>query len=124
MAEPELAGTQIAKGKDAKAKALLQRLHAHSSGEEFVEKEYLEICDQIAAEKEQREPTWAEIARRPSWRKRILLTIGLQVFTQTTGVSEILVCPYISRPSKVDFFCRPPRSTAFNIVRLRVLSPS
>lgn len=47
----------ISKGRKDQAMKVLQRLHQKESGEAFVQGEYQEISEQIAAEKEQLKPT-------------------------------------------------------------------
>ncbi|PKS08643.1 hypothetical protein jhhlp_005032 [Lomentospora prolificans] len=84
---PESPRWLVSKGKDEKARAVLQKLHQGSATDAFIEGEFTEIKDQLQAEKEAFKPTWMEIARKPSWRKRVLLVCGLQIFGQLTGVN-------------------------------------
>lgn len=84
---PESPRWLMSKGKDDKARATLERLHGGSASEEFIETEFVEIKEQLQAERESFKPTWAEIAKKPSWRRRVLLVCGLQIFSQMTGVN-------------------------------------
>lgn len=68
---------QISKGRKEDALRVLQRLHK-GEGEHFVQGEYQEIVDQIEAEKRELKPSWSEIARRSSWRKRMILACVIQ----------------------------------------------
>lgn len=83
---PESPRWLIAHGKNGKAKSLLSQLHK-GAGQDFVQGEYQEICDQLTAEKELYSPSWLEIIRKPAWRRRILLIAGLQMASQLTGVN-------------------------------------
>lgn len=70
--------------------------------------EYQEIKDQIRAEQEMYQPTWTQILKKPSWRKRIILVCLLQTFAQLTGINCIkyyagkqnertLICKYVTK---------------------------
>lgn len=84
---PETPRWLVSKGRKEKAIAVLKRLHSGSNNEAFVQGEFQEITDQLNAEKQNLEPTWWHILSKPSWRRRILLSIGLQVFSQLTGIN-------------------------------------
>lgn len=86
---PETPRYLVSSGREEQARKLLHQFHSGET-DDFIEREYREICDHLAAEKEHVKPTWAEIARRPSWRKRIWLSLGLQIATQLTGVGSML----------------------------------
>lgn len=84
---PETPRWQISKGKNDQAIATLRRLHKGTNSEAFIQGEYQEIVDQITAEKEQLKPTWTQILKKASWRRRVFLSIGLQIWSQLTGIN-------------------------------------
>lgn len=84
---PETPRWLISKGNKEQAMTVLRRLHGSSNSEDFIQGEYQEIEEQLMAEKEAFKPTWSEIARKPSWRKRVILAAGLQIFSQLTGIN-------------------------------------
>ena len=84
---PESPRWLVSKGKKDQAVRVLRRLHKNSNSEDFVQGEYQEIVDQITAEKEQLTPSWMQILKKLSWRRRVLLSIGLQIFSQLTGIN-------------------------------------
>lgn len=77
----------ISKGKNEQRMEVLTSLHKGSNNEEFTHGEYQEIPDQIQAEKQMFKPTWIQIAKKPSWRKRVILAVGIQIFSQLTGIN-------------------------------------
>jgi MFS family permease len=85
---PESPRWLVKNGKSEVAMTLLNRLH-RGAGEAFVQGEYQEIVDQLTAEQSQTAPTWISIFRKPSWRRRVILSGLLMIFAQTTGINCI-----------------------------------
>jgi hypothetical protein len=86
---PETPRWLVLNGKDDKALRILRRLHKGAQTETFIQGEFQEIKDQIAAEQSMFEPTWIEIVKKPSWRRRVILACVLQTLAQMTGINCI-----------------------------------
>jgi len=73
------------------ALATLHKLHDDASGsnKEYVELEYREIRDVIAADRSANAITWLSIFRKASWRHRLLLGCGVQAFGPLSGINVI-----------------------------------
>lgn len=86
---PESPRFLIRRGHEDKAKAILERFHMESSGEEFVKTEYEEIVETIHLEKE-----FASRGIRELWATkgnchRMIIAISAGVFSQTGGSAII-----------------------------------
>jgi len=90
---PESPRWLIENGKDDAARAILSRLHIKKDGsnKDFVEQEYHQISEAIAADRRTSVRSWSQlILTRPTWRRRILLACGIQAFTQCSGTNVIM----------------------------------
>ncbi len=84
---PESPRYLIWKGENEKAWAILQRLHhdpSHASDSDFMA-EFTQIVRQVDIDKEEN-PTFYKMFKKPSWRRRSLLTMWLLFFQQASGV--------------------------------------
>lgn len=79
------------KDRHEEARAILYKLHGDGTPEkdEYIELEYREIRDVIAADRMYTNITWSSIVTRPSWRKRLLLGCGVQAFGPLSGINVI-----------------------------------
>jgi MFS family permease len=84
---PESPRWYVYKGKDEQAKETIRRLHAEIAKDNpgFCDLEYMQMKQQIQYEREVAIKSWHSLFTRPSYRYRLVLGIGLQVFLQTTG---------------------------------------
>jgi MFS family permease len=69
------------------AQTVLKRLRSGNTEERLINLEFLEIRETIIAEKQVTVTSWKEIFSRPAWRKRLILGMGLQAFSQLSGVN-------------------------------------
>lgn len=72
-------------------KLVLTRLHGTGSNDDFVELEFREIVDTIMAEKQLAVWSWKDMVSRPSWRRRLMLGMGVQAFGQLSGINVMYV---------------------------------
>ncbi|KAL1978157.1 hypothetical protein VTN31DRAFT_1016 [Thermomyces dupontii] len=87
---PESPRWLIQKGRYDAAKAVIERLHSDIGADmNFAEREFEQIRQQIDFEREVTIKSWWALFIKPSYRRRLLLGIGLQVFLQTTGVNVV-----------------------------------
>ncbi|KPI35193.1 High-affinity glucose transporter [Cyphellophora attinorum] len=88
---PESPRWYVYKGKDEKARKVIQRLHADIAKEDpgFCDTEYMQMKQQIEYEREVAIKSWWSLFSKTSYRYRLILGIGLQVFLQTTGVNVV-----------------------------------
>ncbi|KAI9667910.1 MAG: hypothetical protein M1821_000730 [Bathelium mastoideum] len=79
------------KDRHEEARTVLYKLHADGTPEkdEYIELEYREIRDVIAADRLNSTTTWSSIVTRPSWRKRLLLGCGVQALGPLSGINVI-----------------------------------
>ena len=79
------------KDRHEEALAVLHKLHGDGTQEKevYIELEYREIRDVIAADRAHNEISWSSIITRPSWRKRLLLGSGIQAFGPLSGINVI-----------------------------------
>ncbi|KAI5296499.1 hypothetical protein KEM52_001343 [Ascosphaera acerosa] len=68
---------------------VLRKLHYNGSNEDWINEEFLEIKNTLAAEKEVLVPSWTAMFTVPQWRRRLTIATLVQVFTQTTGTNVI-----------------------------------
>jgi hypothetical protein len=73
------------------ALSVLHYLHDNTAGtnKDFVQLEFREIRDVIAADRAQNEITWSSIFRKASWRHRLILGLGVQAFGPLSGINVI-----------------------------------
>lgn len=76
--------------RDDEALAVLRRLHGTIGHDEaFFRAEFAQMRDQLRYEKSVTVSTWKEVFARPSNRKRVLLAVLVQAFTQLSGINVI-----------------------------------
>lgn len=88
---PESPRWFVYSGRDQRAREVLQKLHADvvENDPDFCEKEFAQMKEQIEYEREVTIKSWWSLFTKKSYRYRLLLGIGLQVFLQTTGVNVV-----------------------------------
>jgi sugar porter (SP) family MFS transporter len=69
------------------AQAVLSRLHGTGDNQEFLDLEFREIRDTIIAEKAITVKSWKQMVAKSSWRKRLMLGMGVQAFGQLSGIN-------------------------------------
>jgi MFS family permease len=87
---PESPRHLIEKDRDEAAMKILRKLHYDGHNDEWIQNEYNEIRATLSAERAITAPGWAIMFKVPAWRKRLLLGVLVQVFTQLTGISELM----------------------------------
>jgi sugar porter (SP) family MFS transporter len=85
---PESPRHLIEKDRDDAAMKILRKLHYDGHNDEWIQNEYNEIRATLSAERAITAPGWLVMFKVPAWRKRLLLGVLIQVFTQLTGISE------------------------------------
>jgi MFS family permease len=90
---PESPRHLIEKDRDDAAMKILRKLHYDGHNDEWIQNEYNEIRATLSAERAITAPGWAVMFKVPAWRKRLLLGVLIQVFTQLTGISELTPLP-------------------------------
>lgn len=83
---PESPRWLVEKERYEEAQATLNRLRG-GNDQVMINLEFQEIRDTIVAEKQVTVKSWKEIFSRPAWRKRLVLGMGLQAFSQLSGVN-------------------------------------
>ncbi|KAI9928982.1 hypothetical protein ASPWEDRAFT_128614 [Aspergillus wentii DTO 134E9] len=88
---PESPRWLIEKGHDEAGRATLTRLHLNRdrSNQELIDYEFAQISDSVAYEKRTIVRSWRQLLLNTSWRRRVLLACGMQIFTQTSGTNVI-----------------------------------
>jgi len=86
---PESPRFLIRKGREDKARAILEKFHRESSGEDFVETEYDEIVKTIQLEKEFASRGIRELWATKGNRHRMIIAMSAGVFSQTGGSAII-----------------------------------
>ncbi|KAE8143452.1 sugar transporter [Aspergillus pseudotamarii] len=79
----------VEKQRYEEAKAMLERLHGNGLNGDFIQLEFREIVDTITAEKQVAVSSWKEMISRASWRRRLILGMGVQAFGQLSGINVI-----------------------------------
>ncbi|KAK9367893.1 general substrate transporter [Lipomyces kononenkoae] len=76
--------------RDDEALAVIKRLHGHK-GEAYedIRTEFYQMREQLRFEKSQYVAGWSELFTRPSNRKRLILAVLVQAFTQLSGINVI-----------------------------------
>ena len=64
--------------------------------EEWLEAEFNEIKQTLAAEKAVTVPGWKIMFTVPQWRTRLMHGVAVQVFTQLSGISQYNACIRVS----------------------------
>jgi len=81
--------------RDEEALAVLKRLHGNIGNDEtFFQAEFAQMRDQLRFEKSVEVKSWNEIFTRRSYRKRLILAVLVQVFTQLSGIKYVYA-PYM-----------------------------
>jgi hypothetical protein len=76
--------------RDEEALAVIKRLHGNIGHDDsFYLAEFNQMREQIRYEKSVASPTWAEVFRTASNRKRVLLAVLVQAFTQLSGINVV-----------------------------------
>jgi len=99
---PESPRWLVQNGKYEQARAVLRKLHATETKstkndltltdqenglENFADRELMQIREQVDFERETEVKSFWVLFTKPSYRRRLLLGVGLQVFLQTSGVN-------------------------------------
>lgn len=71
------------------ARDALFKLHGNGSNQEYLDLEFAEIRDTIAAEKAIAAKSWSGLVTKASWRKRLILGCGIQAWGQLSGINVI-----------------------------------
>lgn len=90
------------KDRHEEALLILNKLRAgNENSAEQVELEFREIRDVIAADRLNNETSWKTIFTKPTWRKRLLLGIGVQSFGPLSGINVIskLLIRLLAKPA-------------------------
>lgn len=85
---PESPRHLIEKDREEEAMKVLTKLRS-GSDQATIDAEFREIRATIHAENAITAPGWTIMFKVPTWRKRLLLGTGVQVFTQLTGINVI-----------------------------------
>ena len=91
-AEAWLGAVLLDRGQSKEAMKVLQKLNYNGHNEEWIQQEFLEMKQTIAAEKAITVPGWKIMFTVPAWRTRLLHGVAVQVFTQLSGISTFYHC--------------------------------
>jgi len=86
---PESPRHLMATDREDEALRILKKLHYNGSNDEWVQSEFNEIKQTIAAEKAITVPGWKVMFTVPQWRTRLMHGTAVQVFTQLSGINVI-----------------------------------
>jgi hypothetical protein len=76
--------------RDEEALAVIKKLHGNIGHDDtFFRAEFYQMRDQLRFEKSQEKTTWGELFTRKTYRKRLILAILVQAFTQLSGINVI-----------------------------------
>lgn len=84
---PESPRWLMEKDRVEEAKTNLRRLHYNGQNDEFLNLEFSEISQSIAADRQLKSYTFKQILTNPSWRRRLMLGCGIQAFGQLSGIN-------------------------------------
>lgn len=80
----------LEKDRDDEALAVIKRLHGNiGEDDSFFLAEYNQMREQIRYEKTVSNISWAQLFKTPGNRKRVLLAVLVQVFTQLSGINVV-----------------------------------
>ncbi|KAL4938453.1 hypothetical protein BDV06DRAFT_231868 [Aspergillus oleicola] len=79
----------LEKERDEEALAVIKRLHGKASDDSSVRAEFHQMREQLRFEKSQYVAGWADLVNRPSNRRRFILAVLVQAFTQLSGINVI-----------------------------------
>lgn len=69
---------------------MIRRLNGHKGQDDaFIQAEFYQMREQLRFEKSQHVAGWGELFTRPSHRKRLILAVLVQAFTQLSGINVI-----------------------------------
>ncbi|TVY21189.1 MFS glucose transporter mfs1 [Lachnellula arida] len=86
---PESPRHLMATDREEEAMRVLKKLHYNGSNGDWVETEFNDIKQTLAAEKSVTVPGWRIMFTVPQWRTRLLHGVAVQVFTQMSGINVI-----------------------------------
>ncbi|TVY25685.1 MFS glucose transporter [Lachnellula hyalina] len=86
---PESPRHLMATDREEEAMRVLKKLHYNGSNADWVETEFNEIKQTLAAEKSVTVPGWKIMFTVPQWRTRLFHGVAVQVFTQLSGINVI-----------------------------------
>ncbi|KAF2797587.1 general substrate transporter [Melanomma pulvis-pyrius CBS 109.77] len=75
--------------RDDEAYTVIKRLHGNVGDDSFFRAEFTQMRDQLRFEKSQQNAKWSDLLATKSNRKRILLAVLVQAFTQLSGINVI-----------------------------------
>ncbi|KAH7112107.1 general substrate transporter [Dendryphion nanum] len=75
--------------RDEEAYAVIKRLHGNTGDDSFFRAEFTQMRDQLRFERSQQATGWRDCFATKSNRKRILLALLVQAFTQLSGINVI-----------------------------------
>ncbi|PSN67796.1 general substrate transporter [Corynespora cassiicola Philippines] len=75
--------------RDEEAYAVIKRLHGNDGDDSFFRAEFTQMRDQLRFEKSQQAAGWKDCFATKSNRKRILLAVLVQAFTQLSGINVV-----------------------------------
>ncbi|KIM94794.1 hypothetical protein OIDMADRAFT_60564 [Oidiodendron maius Zn] len=86
---PESPRHLLATDREDEGMRVLKKLHYNGSNGEWIEQEFNDIKQTIAAEKAITVPGWRVMFTVPQWRTRLMHGVAVQVFTQLSGINVI-----------------------------------
>ena len=75
--------------RDDEAYAVIKRLHGNTGDDTFFRAEFTQMRDQLRFEKSVQKAGWKDLINTPGNRKRVLLAVLVQAFTQLSGINVI-----------------------------------
>ena len=84
----------LSQDRDDEALVVLKRLHGNIGNDEsFFRAEHTQMRNQLHYERSVEVKSWSEIFTRKSYRKRLILAVLVQVFTQLSGIKCVPSMP-------------------------------